>query len=251
MRPLEPRLAARLLVLSWPLLLFAPSRAIAQADPLWARAVEAAGRAKMWVPGSTAFRLELMDDKGQPTGETQEMWYRLSAGPDGDVVTEVVRSLKNGKDNTAEEREKQEGQERGRRKDRPAQPFSMGDNPLDPEAQDRVEAKPEPGSRTILGRTCVSYGYVMKTKTGRILGNVWLARDSGLPLEMTMTLDPLPAFVQKMDTRMRYEAEPPGEGRVAEVLVEGSGGVLFLKRNFRMSFSLDGWWLQVPAGKAP
>jgi hypothetical protein len=68
-----------------------------------------------------------------------------SKAADGEVVTDVVRSVKNGKDNTAEDR----------KKDAKPQPFSMGDNPLDPGVQDRVVAKLGPGSRTIEDRPCV------------------------------------------------------------------------------------------------
>lgn len=236
------------------LLLLLPALSLSaapDADPLWSRASEAVGRAKAWVPGSTVFRLEMTDDKGAPTGESQETWYSLSAGADGSVVTEVVRSIKNGKDNTAEDREKQAKQNRDRKKDGPAQPFSMGDNPLDPDSRKDVEAKPGSGSRTIEGLACVPYEYVMKTKAGRILGTVWISRDNGAPLEVTVVQDPLPAFVQRMTVLMRYDPRPQGAGRVTEVLVEGSGGVLFLKRNFRMSFRLDGWWPQALAEKAP
>lgn len=244
---------ARMPLLFLPVLLLPlrPLAAFGEAGDLWRKAVEAVGRAKSWVPGSTEFRLEMLDDKGNPTGESQETWYRLSPEDGGGVRTEVVRSLKNGKDNTKEDRETQERQNRDRKKDGRAQPFSMGDNPMDPEVQGNVEVKPAAGARTIEGQACVAYEYSLKTKSGRIRGTVWLSGQSGLPLEMSMGMDPLPAFVQKMSTVLRYERGPAGEARVREALVEGTGGVLFIRKNFRMSFRLGGWWRQEGAVEAP
>jgi hypothetical protein len=210
-------------------------------DPLWQKAVSLAGRAKEWVPGVTVFRLELLDEQGR----RQEEWIsrmRLTRGEDGEPVTQVENATHNGKDVTARERENQTRRnEEARRKGR--QSGRMGDDPFDPALQDGALVQALGENRVVDGRQCAMYSFTVKRADGgEMKGTAALDQANGAPVEASYTVSPLPTGVQSMTTLLRYSAGPAGDGFVREMTVEGRGGVLFLRKTFRTTISLDGYW---------
>jgi hypothetical protein len=218
-----------------------PTGALAPADALWGKAVEISRRNKAWVPGSTVFRIELLDEQGR----SQERWETkmlLSPGTDGEPVPVVESASHNGKDVTAREKENQARRnEDSRRKGR--QPYRMTEDPFDPDLQDGVEVSVTGETRTVGGRECVLYTFRVSRKQGSAMeGTAALDRTSGAPVEVSYTVNPLPTGVQKMTTVLRYSPGPAGEGFLSSVSLEGTGGLLFIKKVFRTTVSLDGYW---------
>jgi hypothetical protein len=223
------RLAATLLllVLSFPLGASSPQ------DPLWGKAVELARAGKDWVPQTASFLLELVDDGGVPR-ESWQSWYRISVSPSGDMILEVTRAVHNGADTTEKERESQ--------KKRKATPFSMGDNPFDPLLQETVDAAPRGETATVAGRRCARYDFSMKKKDGAVLtGTSWLDERTGAPVEVSYTGSRLPRGVLELATTLRYAPGPGGEAFLKEARVEGVAGILFLRRSFRTSITIEGY----------
>jgi hypothetical protein len=214
------RIAALLLLFAVPLLAAAPS------DPLWQKAVEIGRRNRDWLPGEARFVLELIDENGTPK-DSWESWYRLSPGADGKPVLEVVRELRNGVEVTPKESRR---------------PFSTGDDPFDPGAQESVQALPRGQSRLIDGALCSLYEFTLKKKDGSsLVGTAWLNQATGVPVEASYTYVPLPKMVFEMNATLRYGQGAQGEGALREVHIEGSGGVLFIRRNFRSTITLDAY----------
>jgi hypothetical protein len=207
-------------------LLVLPLLAAAPADPLWQKAVEIGRRNRDWMPGEARFVLELVDEKGTPK-DSWESWYRMSPGADGKPVLEVVRELRNGVEATPKQRRR---------------PFSTGDDPFDPGVQESVEAHPRGESRPVNGVLCSLYDFALKKKDGTsIVGTAWLAQATGIPVEVSYTYVPLPKGVFEMNATLRYGTGAQGEGALREVRIEGSGGVLFIRRNFRSTIALDAY----------
>jgi hypothetical protein len=73
-------------------------------DPLWRKAVVVASANADWVPGLVITRSEVLH-KGEIVG-VHEMWQRSRLGPKGEVVTETVKMLEDGKDVTKPEKTK-------------------------------------------------------------------------------------------------------------------------------------------------
>ena len=227
--------AARGLALPILLLLFPRALAAAPADDaLWSVAVKAAAIAADWVPGEAAFVLQLVDDTGSPQ-ETWQMSYRLSASATGDIAMDVVRAAHNGTDTTQKEQENQ--------KKRKSTPFSMGDNPFDPLVQDSLEAQRLPDRALKDGVACVAFDFRLKKKDATVItGTAWLDERTGNPIEVVSTGKPLPRGIFQMTTTLRFGQGPTGQGFLKEVLVEGVGGILFIKKGFRSTIGLGAYW---------
>jgi hypothetical protein len=220
-------------LLAFAVLLAAPVASRA-ADPLWTRAVDIARASREWVPGRAEIVLQTVDDKGAAQ-ETWQMSYRLSRSSTGDIALEVVSASHNGADTTAREQENQ--------RKRKATPFSMGDNPFDPLVQDSVQASPRGEKAVKSGRPCAGYNFRLTKKDGAvIMGMAWIDEKTGAPVEVSYTASALPRGVFKLTTTMRYAAGPAGEGFLSGVLIEGIAGILFFKKSFRSTISVDAWW---------
>jgi hypothetical protein len=224
------------------LLLTCALQAAPQADPLWQKAVEMARRNKPWVPGITVLRVEVLDDKGKST-DTYESRLRFSPDGGGAAVFTVESAMRNGVDVTTKEREAQEKRNRDTAKNGKPSSLDLGDNPFDPDIQAALLVTALEGSSDVDGKTCVLYSFVLKKKDGgNAVGTAALEQESGAPVEVKYTLKPLPAGVQSLTTVLRYGMGPAGEGFLRDVAVEGTGGILFIKRAFRSDIGLDGYW---------
>jgi hypothetical protein len=73
-------------------------------DLLWRKAVAVAASNVDWVPGLVITRSEVLH-KGEVVG-VHEMWQRSELGPGGEVVTDTVKVLEDGKDVTKREKTK-------------------------------------------------------------------------------------------------------------------------------------------------
>ena len=220
------------LALSLPL-----AAAAAPDDSLWAKAVEAASRAKEWSPGEMRLAIEMADDRGKVL-ETWDNQYRLSTGADGAVRTEVVSAIHNGKDETQKEREAQARRDRDARTNDAPPVSGFGDDPFDPSVQGSLEIHRLDGTRAIAGMTCVGFAFILSKHAGAsVEGNAWLDAATGLPVEVVSSPNPLPRGAHEIATVVRYT-----RGLVSEVLVEGSGSLLFFKRRFSSVVTLSGWF---------
>jgi hypothetical protein len=209
----------------------------ATSDPLWLKAVESASRAKRWSPGEMQLAIEMADDEGKVL-ESWDNRYRLSAGEDGAVRTEVVSAVHNGKDETRKERDAQAKRDRDARQDGGSSMAGIGVDPFDPGLQDSVVIRPLAGNRQIAGKTCLAFAFSLAMpKNAVVEGTAWLDAASGLPVELVSSPKPLPWAAQELVSTVRYT-----DGLVSEVHVEGSGTLLFFKRRFSSVITLGSWF---------
>jgi len=208
-------------------------------DALWQKAVEIARVAKPWVPGVAVMLVDVKDDKGKLT-DTAESTFRLKPDADGKPVVTVERFIQNGTDQTAKQQQAQEK----RAKDSKGQSlsFSLGDNPFDPDLQGEIRVVRLDQPRQIGEKLCASYTYELKTKSATVEGSAALDPQTGAPVEVSYSPKPLPFGVQSLTTVLRFADGPDGEGYVKEVVVDGSGGFLFMKRVFHSTVTLDEYW---------
>ena len=89
---------------------------------------------------------------------------------------------------------------------------------------------------------CNLFAFTLRKKDGtKVVGTAWLARDTGAPVEASYTYEPLPKGVFEMSATLRYGRGPQGEGALREVRIEGAGGMLFIRRSFRSTITLDAY----------
>jgi len=93
------------------------------------------------------------------------------------------------------------------------------------------------------GRTCALYDFTFrKGDKGTLTGTAWIDAASGAPVQARYTSLPLPRGVYSLTTTMKFSRGPAGDGFLQEVTVEGVGGLLFVKKNFRSAITVGDYW---------
>ena len=186
------------------------------AQVLWARAQTLYQATQNWQPSRILSRTDELDDSGKVTDTTQ-VDVAYSAGPQGTVVRKVLAAWKNGQDITAD-----------RQKAPPAQ--KMPAIPFDPAVQSRLTLVPGP-FETRQGRSLVRFDFAVAPRDGDgSRGRVWLDPETGSPVEMSFTLDPLPQFVEKVDVLLQARQE--GDHiELNRLEFQARGSFLFIHKN--------------------
>ena len=65
------------------------------------------------------------------------------------------------------------------------------------------------------------------------VGKAWLEENSGIPLKLEFSFEPLPKHVKRLWTIYLYETTASGDWFLQEITVQGQGGFLFIKKGFR------------------
>jgi len=221
-------------------------------DSLWQKAVNLSGANEDWVPGLLVVRMEMLDGRGSAQS-TEETWLKLSLGPDGKIKRDQIKQVKDGKvkdgPETKVEARSGDGKKKGEKKGTSIS-VSSSDNPFSPKVQGNVSAKRTAQLKTILGKPCAGYEFKLSTKEGETLsGTAWLEEPTGIPLEIQYTVRPLPAHIQRLSTLVCYETTPEGAWHPQEMVLEGSGGFLFIKKAYRGVIRFSDYWKCPPSAK--
>lgn len=235
---------------------FALAVSCAQAAPtdvLWQKAIKVAEAAKTTLPGIIQFRAEMMDGDGT-VESIQESTVKLTEGKDGQVESELVKVIEDGRDVTQKARDEESRRAQNKSEKGEGQSFGIqfGDNPFQPEVQTKVTARSLGTKRTLLGRPCSEFEVTWKKDKETEKGIACLDDQTGAPLEYSYVPDPLPKHVKRMQTTLRYEDGGPSGWRPTEMKVEGEGGFLFIRKKFRMRTTFSEFWrasqLLAPSG---
>src|SRR5580765_275633 len=154
-------------------------------DPLWRKAVAVCSTNGDWLAGLVVMRSEVLY-KGQSAG-VHELWERCSLGRNGEVLTETIKVLEDGKDTTPKEKSKSKAKQDTKKSANPG-----GGNPFDPKVQNQVTAKLTGRSKVLDGKNCVAYEFELKASNALVFrGTAWLETDTGRPIETeNMSLNP-------------------------------------------------------------
>lgn len=185
---------------------------------------------------TTATRAEELDKKGKVESVTESVERVTLRG--GKPEREILRYVRDGKDDTASEKKKRAGVKAGPPgKERSIKigaksPFEASEQPkhrftlVGPDAADpsrltiRFEPKGKPSPETSIGEA------VVDPETGAILRLRFRPSDN-------------PKFVDRMDVQMEYGAETPEGPALSRVSIEGAGGILFIKKRMKMTVTLS------------
>jgi hypothetical protein len=230
------------------------------AEDLWPRAVEWGSAFQHWLPGTMVMVSEMLDKEGKAV-ETTEVHFRLSQKPGGELDQELLQYVKNGRDLTAAkkaEMEKARAEEEAKEKADDGKRKAKGDDGeasigvevagvFHPDLQKGTQVKPGVQRRAVGGRIGLEHAFTQKQKDGStVKGTAWLDRESGLPLEVDYVPDPLPKYLKSLISVIRYG---PGAGEnwhAVEMVSEGVGGILFIKKRFRFTMKFGDYFQYPP-----
>lgn len=210
-------------------------------DPLWKGAVAIATASKGWRPTRTVSRTEDLAKDGR-VRSVEEVTFAYLAG-DAEPKPELVRFLRDGVDVTEKERVKLAAQQKeaARKKKGGGRgvTFGVGGTPFDADRQAAVSYRRTPERRTIDGRPCQAYEYSRSDPAGgRFVGTAFLDELTGAPVSLRESPDPLPRFADKLRVELSFVFKGPGEWYPTRVHVEGSGGLLFIRKSIRSTIEL-------------
>lgn len=212
---------------------------------LWQKAVDIMSNNLNWVPGSMTMQFELLDKNGE-ADMVNESTYKVYLDDNGEVRSELVRMLNDGKDVTAEEKEKRDKErakadEKKDSKDQNAE-FSMTDSPFHPDNQATIELKPMDEEKSIDGQMCRRFDYTLPLEENTRTGTVWLNIKTGAPVLHEFATDPLPPRVKEMQNTVHFEHTPEGNFYSTKAVFKGVGGILFIKKSFRGTMTFAEHW---------
>jgi len=221
-------------------------------ENLWTKAVELARLNSGRVPGKMVLLSEMLDGDGRAK-ESEEISFAITQKADGTLDQVLVKYLKDGKDITAEKqaeekkaRDKEAAESAKQKKDGgKKESVSIGfENAgvFDPGLQKGTQVTETPQRKAVDGKMCLGYAFRQKSKDqeeGTLVGTAWLDKETGAALEVQYTSDPLPKHVKELTTTIRYAVQPDGTWEGREMKMEGVGGILFIKKRFRMTMHFD------------
>jgi len=224
-------------------------------DSLWLRAVDLSEQSRDLVPGTMESFMQEVDKHGKPKDEDKyrHSWGQLSLNGDGEVEYEPAKVIKDGEDITEEEQAKErERQEKEDEED--SESFtSEGYTPFRGGAQDRMSIERLDETEMVDGRGLVVYKFVEHPADDddedddKVAGTVWFDVATGVPVKMEYTPDPLPKRVKRMITTMEYAYAAPDTLVVKRMIMDATGGLLFIKKHFHMEMTFDEYW-RLPEG---
>ena len=181
-----------------------------QAEVLWNRAVDLFEANSTLVPGRVEMHAREYGGRNRRLRNEEHGIYRTRLTAEQELETEIVRVVRNGEDITDERRadgngggfaaifgpppdmpEDQEGEEEERTGGGPGQ-----STPFDPALQHLVTFSRGGDTRMVAGRRTVAYAFRQQSEDDPeqfVTGTAWLDAQSGAPLLLESTLDPLPS----------------------------------------------------------
>jgi hypothetical protein len=209
-------------------------------DPLWQKALAVARTNADWVAGVVVMRSEVVY-KGKTNG-VHELWKRSRLGADGEVITDTVKVLEDGKDVTEQEKKKEKGKKKKSGGQGAGNPFSAA-------SQNRLSLVLTNRARSIAGKNCVGYLFEVRNTNGpKTQGVAWLERETGIPTELeNVTLEPLPdKHLKTMTITTRYESAGDGAWRVKEMVTISKVSMLFINADVRSTMTFSEYWKNAP-----
>ena len=234
-----------------------------RADPsaLWQKAIEVFRKNSDWIPGKMSVLSEILDRKGRPDSVTR-LDFHILVDDLGNARTELLQAFKNGKDVSAEMKKKQalrETQEKTAAKKNDRYTVSMGDTPFNPDKQQQVTVRAQDEKQLLFGRMCRRFDFSFKTairrneKTENLtwIGKAWLDENSGIPIKLEFSFEPLPKNVHSFWTIYLYEINAGEDWTLKEIHAQGQGGFLFIKKGFRSTTVFTEYRRQPQKGDTP
>jgi hypothetical protein len=211
------------------------------ADARWNRAVSIYAKNQDWLPRSMVILTEELNNEDEvQSWELQRL--AVFKNSDGEMDSRILSAEKNGEDVTEERRKNpQSGNPMAGAPENEDSDFSsFQKSPFDPEEQPGVSYRRTGKSRWIDGRRTYEYSFEhLHEKDRKTFGSAWLADDSGAPILVAISMEPLPTFVHHLEAKLYYRFDADAEWYMKKMSFEGRGGFLFIRKNIRSTITFS------------
>lgn len=190
------------------------------------RATEAHERARpLYEDGTYSLKMvaEELDKKGKPTSTTE-------VETKGD---ELIRYVEDGKDVTQEKKAKRKepGEKRGSVSLGFGDPFSKESRPHYAFTLVKIEE----------GRATIAFAPKGKKSPEIGVGTAVVDVETGALRSLEFRPSAMPKFVSKLDIAITCDEQTPLGWAMSKMSVQGEGGMLFVKKRFRMTSTFSDW----------
>ncbi len=214
----------------------------APADELWSQAVALHREYGTLVPGRMQIRFQQYNARNRLISD-DESEVRIFVDASGEVSSEIVFARQNGRDVTAERARNPSGgspfgpPQSGSAQDSDGNAFSgLLKSPFDPDEQSRVTLSAG-ALDEINGTRARRYSFRHDTGASSVtVGTAWLALSDGMPLRVSLELEPTPRFVDEFSMVQSFDRDAAGRWVNVLTTFEGSGSFLFLRRRIESAF---------------
>jgi hypothetical protein len=228
-------------------------------DPsgLWQKALAVFQQNSDLLPHKMEVFSELLDRRGR-TDTVSQFYFDIRYDGQGKSRSELTRAFKDGQDISAEAKKRFIGSdappEKPGAKKRQTFTFSMSDVPFNPERRHLTAARARPETQVLFGRSCRRFDISFRANSAvkeparemNWVGMAWLEEESGVPVKLEFSIEPLPKNVNSLWTIYRYELDAAGDWALREISVQGQGGFLFIKKGFRSTTRFSEYRRQTP-----
>jgi len=219
---------------------------VAPANSLWENAVDLFDAYGDLVPGHMEVRFDQYNGRGQlvtSDRSTIAIWVDET----GETQSRIISAERDGEDVTEERREDPSsgappfGGRPGDGEEEDDNAFAgLGRSPFDPDEQDRVTITRVGTVDVVEGVRSQEFEFVHRT-TDRAAnaGTAWLDAETGEPVLLRLTIEPLPRFVSEFEMEQYFARDEHGQWVVQRLEFVGAGQILFLQRRVesRLIFS--------------
>ena len=222
----------------WSLIFIAALLAVsahASEDALWERAVAHFAASANLLPGRMQTTFVQYNGRGKLVRtDVNEVIIRVDS--DGEIVADLVYSETDGEDVTSENRGRSRGGvpfARGRDDDDDGNdPFGGLDlSPFDPEEQHKVAYKSIGPESTLEGIRVQEFEFTHETEQRRNnIGRAWVAVDTGEPVALELTLEPLPVVITEFIMRQEFGRDADGRLIMERMEFIGEGTLVLVRR---------------------
>ena len=213
----------------------------AAADELWSQAVDLHREYGALVPGRMHIRVQQFNARDRMVSD-DESEIRFFVDASGEVATEIVFARQNGRDVTDERRTNPSGSSpfgpprAGSTQESDGTAFAgLLKSPFDPDEQSNVSFTAGLLDE-IDGARARRYSFRHDTGASSVtVGTAWLSIAGGLPLRVSLELDPTPRFVNEFTMVQSFGRDAAGRWVNILTTFEGSGSFLFVRRRIESS----------------
>jgi hypothetical protein len=188
------------------------------------------------------------------------LYFSIAVDDKGEMHSELLQAFKDGKDISAEMKKKlaiSETPSEKNAKNKDTLTVSLADIPFNPERQQNVTVRANPEKQLLFDKICQRFDFSFKTKIIRKdkienltwVGKAWLEENSGIPLKLEFSIEPLPKRVYSLWTIYLYEITSAEDWILKKIEVQAQGGFLFIKKGFRSTTTFSDYRRQ-PAKEA-
>jgi hypothetical protein len=226
---------------------------------LWRKALDVFQRNSDWLPGKVSILSEMLDRQGRPDSITK-LDFNIVLDGKGEARTVLLQAFKDGEDVSAEMKKKlatDETQDSKAAGKKSTLTVSLAESPFNPGRQPDVTVRANAEKQLLFGRLCQRFDFSFKTEMAgngkkaektTWVGKAWLEENSGIPLKLEFSLEPLPKHVNSLWTIYLYETNAAGDWMLREIEIQGQGGFLFIRKSFRSTTSFGEYQRQPQKG---